>query len=113
VEDATSLLFDLPGFRVVECTALDDGHRTRRVVVMQIHDEHGCPRCGTIVAGRPYDVRESRVRDLTFGEHPLLVVWCKRRYRRTGASSRSSPNAATKSSAAADPRSGEIERSSG
>ena len=65
----------------MECTALDDDHGTRRVVVMQVHDEHGCPRCGTIVAGRPYDVRESVVRDLPFGEHPLVVVWRKRRYR--------------------------------
>jgi zinc-finger of transposase IS204/IS1001/IS1096/IS1165 len=50
-------------------------------VVMQVHDDHGCPWCGTIVASRPYDVQESVVQDLPFGEHPLVVVWRKRRYR--------------------------------
>ena len=78
VEDATSLLFDLPGFRVVECVELDEG---RRVVIVQLADEHGCPRCGGVVGGRPYDLRESRVKDLPFGERPLVVIWRKRRYR--------------------------------
>jgi transposase len=79
VEDATSVLFDLPGFAVIECVELGDN--VRRVVIMQVGDEHGCLRCGVVVAGDPYDVRESRVKDLPFGERPLIVVWRKRRYR--------------------------------
>jgi transposase len=79
VDDATSVLFDLPGFVVCECVELDEG--ARRVVIMQAASEHACPRCGVVVSGRPYDVRESRVKDLPFGERPLVVVWRKRRYR--------------------------------
>lgn len=79
MEDATSLLFDLPGFAVIECVELDDAGR--RVVIMQLDGEHGCPRCGVLVGGKPFDVRESRIKDLPFGERPLIVVWRKRRYR--------------------------------
>ena len=80
MEDATSVLFDLPGFAVVESVELPGGVG-RRVVIMQVATEHGCPQCGVVVGGEPYDVRESRVRDLPFGERPLVVVWPKRRYR--------------------------------
>ena len=76
--DATSL-YDLPGFRVVSCEEVEpDG---RRVVVMRVADEHACPRCGVLVGGRPYDVRESRIKDLPMGHRGLDVVWRKRRYR--------------------------------
>lgn len=79
MDDATSLLFDLPGFRVVSCEeTAPDG---RRVVVMQVADAHACPRCGVLVGGKPYDVRESQVKDLPVGHRPLVVVWRKRRYR--------------------------------
>lgn len=77
--DATSLLFDLPGFRVVSCGENDIGGR--RVVVRQVADEPACPRCGVLVGGTRYDLRESRVTDLPVGSRPLLVVWRKRRYR--------------------------------
>src|SRR5512135_1357627 len=79
MDDATSLLFDLPGFRVVSCEENDIGGR--RVVVMQVADEHACPCCGVLVGGTPYDLRESRVKDLPMGSRPLLVVWRKCRYR--------------------------------
>ena len=79
MHDGTSVLFDLPGFRVVECVELDAG--TRRLVIMQVAEEHGCPRCGVMVSGKPYDVRESRIKDLPFGERRLVVIWRKRRYR--------------------------------
>jgi hypothetical protein len=46
VSDATSLLFDLPGFRVVSCEEVDTGGR--RAVIMQTADEHACPRCGVL-----------------------------------------------------------------
>jgi transposase len=78
VDDATSVLFDLPGFIVIECVELDED---RRVVIMQVAVEHGCPRCGVLVGGKPYDVRESPIKDLPFGERPLVVIWRKRRYR--------------------------------
>jgi len=78
MDDGTSLLFDLPGFRVVSCELTVVG---RRVVVMQAASEHACPRCGVVVGGRPYDLRESRIKDLPMGHRPLQVVWRKRRYR--------------------------------
>jgi transposase len=79
VSDGSSLLFDLPGFRVVSCEEIP--LQGRRVVVMQVADEHACPRCGVLVGGKPYDVRESRIKDLPFGHRPLEVLWRKRRYR--------------------------------
>jgi len=57
VSDGMSLLFDLPVFRVVSWELTADGRR--RVVVMQDADEHACPRCGVLVGGKPYDLRES------------------------------------------------------
>jgi len=87
VSDATSLLYDLPGFRVVLCEETTpepeeerSGEPVRRVVVMQSAGEHGCPRCGVLVGGKPYDVRESRIKDLPMGHRPLQVIWRKRRY---------------------------------
>jgi transposase len=77
--DATSLLFDLPGFRVVSCSLNPFG--LRRVVVMQIADEHACPRCGVLTGSRPHDVRVMRIKDLPIGHRPLEVLWRKRRYR--------------------------------
>jgi transposase len=78
VDDATSLLFDLPGFLVLECVELSDD--VRQVLIMQSADEHGCPRCG-VIAEFVFDEREQRVKDLPFGERRLVVVWRKRRYR--------------------------------
>lgn len=79
MSDATSLLFDLSGFRVVSCALTPLG--VRQVVVMQTAAEHVCPRCGVLVGGKPYDHRQSRIKDLPFGARPLEVVWRKRRYR--------------------------------
>src|SRR5512135_1447161 len=79
MSDATSLLFDLSGFRVVSCALTPLG--VRRVVVMQTAAEHACPRCGVLVGGKPYDHRQSRIKDLPFGARPVEVVWRKRRYR--------------------------------
>jgi len=75
--NGTTLLFDLPGFRVVECR--EDQHGHRHVVVMGVGEEHACPVCG-VLAGKPYDVRESRVKELPFGERLLSVTWRKRRF---------------------------------
>lgn len=76
--DGTTLLFDLPGFRVVECR--EDAAGDRHLVVMGVADEHACRRCG-VLQSKPYDVRESRITDLPFGQRPLTVTWRKRRYR--------------------------------
>lgn len=38
MEDATSVLFDLPGFVVIECVELSDDD-ARRVVIMQVIDK--------------------------------------------------------------------------
>ncbi|MDQ3901098.1 MAG: hypothetical protein M3319_11930 [Actinomycetota bacterium] len=35
-----------------------------------------------MVGGKPYDVRESRIKDLPLVEHKLVVIWRKRRYRK-------------------------------
>lgn len=79
MSDATSLLYDLPGFRVVSCEEI--APEGRRVVVMQAADEHACPRCGVLAGGKPYDVRICVVKDLPFGHRPPQVLWRKRRYR--------------------------------
>jgi transposase len=80
VSDGTSLLFDLPGFRVVSCEG-DDDTGGRRAVIMQVAGEHACPRCGVLAGGKPHDLRESRIKDLPMGHRRLEVVWRKRRYR--------------------------------
>lgn len=72
MDDATSLLFDLPGFRVVSVQEVSA--QLRRVVVMQTGEEHACPCCGVLAGGKPYDVRESRIKDLPMGHRPLHVI---------------------------------------
>ncbi len=79
MSDATSLLYDLPGFAVVSVEPMPGGGR--QVVIMQSADEHACPRCGVLVGGRPFDVRPSRVKDLPVGHRRVEVIWRKRRYR--------------------------------
>ncbi len=78
MDDATAL-FDLPGFRVLECVENPDD-AGRRVVIGQVVDEHACPGCG-VFASEPYDVRTMAVKDLPVAERALMVVWRKRRYR--------------------------------
>lgn len=63
MNDATSLLFDLSGFVVVSVDGGQDG--LRPVVIMHVAVEHACPRCGVLVGDKPYDVRESRVTDVS------------------------------------------------
>ena len=82
MSDATSLLFDLPGFRVVSCEEVDTGGR--RAVIMQTADEHACPRCGVLTllldvsAGRA-DTPDRRIElagDLLRGEHAVIMNGC-------------------------------------
>jgi len=72
-------LYDLPGFRVV--SVQETPLKVRRVTIMGESQEHACPRCGVLVGGKPYDLRESRVKDLPVGHRPVEVMWRKRRYR--------------------------------
>ncbi len=77
MEDGTTLLFDLPGFRVVEC--YQDEHGQRHAVVMGLADEHACPSCGVLVS-KVFQLREMALKDLPFGHRPLVLRWRKRRY---------------------------------
>lgn len=76
--DATSLLFDLPGFRVIECVE-DPESGGRRITVMGVADVHGCPDCA-VIAGVPYDHRDRVIKDLPFGQRSLILVWHQRRF---------------------------------
>jgi transposase len=78
MDDGTTLLFALPGYRVLEVSREPDGGR--RVLVEAVADEAACPACGVfsrLVHERP--VR--RVKDLAHGDIPLRVWVRKRRYR--------------------------------
>ncbi len=55
MDDGTTLLFDLPGFRVVD-REWDDGGRL--MVVMGADEQRACSTYG-VAAAEPYDVRES------------------------------------------------------
>jgi transposase len=77
MSDRTSLLFALPGFRVVEVTAEADGGR--RVLVETVAGEGGCPNCG-VVSSRIKDRPTSRVKDLPHGPSALRVWVRKRRF---------------------------------
>ena len=84
MSNATSLLFDLPGFVVV-----DGPHETadgRSVVIMTAPGEPACTGCGLLQPGRVHDHRLSRLKDLPFGDRPLRVWWRKRRFRCAGLS---------------------------
>ena len=74
MEHATSLLYDLEGFRVAELTVNPLGIR---MLVLECTQVQGCPDCGT-VTGRVRSRRPVAVRDLPFGR-PWLVRWYKRR----------------------------------
>jgi len=77
MEDGTTLLFDLPGFRVVECYQ-DEGNQ-RHAVVMGAADSHARPSCGVLVS-KVFQLREMALKDLPFGHRRLVLRWRKRRY---------------------------------
>ncbi len=75
--EATSLLFGLPGFRVLDVCLDPDG--CRRVLVESLAEEGGCPACGaasSVIKDRP--VR--RVKDLPHGDTAMRVWVRKRRF---------------------------------
>ena len=75
MSDRTTLLFALPGFRVLDVTLEPDGGR--RVLVESVADEGGCPGCG-VLSGLIKDRPTSCVKDLPHGPVPL-VVWVRKR----------------------------------
>ena len=60
MSDVTTLLFALPGFRVLDVTIERDGGR--RVLVENIPGEGGCPDCG-VLSGQIKDRPTSRAKD--------------------------------------------------
>jgi transposase len=82
VENATSVLLDLPGFRVVEARRVEreSGPEARLVVVETVEPVAACPECG-VLASRVHERPAVRVKDLPVGSGRLRLVWRKRRYR--------------------------------
>ena len=78
MSDRTSLLFALPGFRVVDVSVEPDGGR--RVLVETVAAEDGCPSCG-VLSSRVHERALVRVADLPHGSVPLRLWVRKRRYR--------------------------------
>ena len=74
--DATTVLFGLPGFRVLSVNRAPDG--SRQVLVESIEAKDGCPSCG-VISGRVKDRPGSRIKDLPHGPLPLRVQVRKRR----------------------------------
>lgn len=77
MSDRMTLLFALPGYRVLDVSQEDDGGR--RVVVESVVEQGGCPSCG-VLSSRVKDRPTSRVKDLPHGPVPLRVWVRKRRF---------------------------------
>lgn len=69
--DAASVVFDLPGYRVLDAVDLPLGGR--RIRVTAVDRDEGCPGCGT-VSSRVHTWVEQRVKDIPFGTSELEVV---------------------------------------
>ena len=83
MENATSILFGLPGVAVHRVERAHDEHgvAVRLVhVVTTASSAAGCPECG-VVSTSVKQRRTTRPRDLAYGEEPLAVRWRKRQYR--------------------------------
>lgn len=66
--DRTTLLFALPGFRVLNVTLDSDGGRA--VLVEIVAKDSGCPSCG-VMSSRVKDRSVCRLKDLPHGSVPL------------------------------------------
>jgi transposase len=73
--DAASVLFNLPGYRVIAGT---DGQDGRRVVIESVAVEQACPSCGVLTA-RVHQWTLQRVRDVPVAG-AVDVRWHKRRF---------------------------------
>lgn len=83
MENATSVLLDLPGFRVVDVRRVEDQSARedqRLVVVETVEPIAACPGCG-VLAVRVHERPPVQVKDLPVGSGRLRLVWRKRRYR--------------------------------
>src|SRR5512135_1296283 len=76
MEDGTSLLFDLDGFRVASVVRSALGVRV--VTIAGVAAEQACPNCG-VYAHRVHSRWTQAVTDLTYGR-PVQVRWDKRRF---------------------------------
>jgi transposase len=74
--DAASVLFDLPGYRVLD--AADDVGGGRRVTITATSAEDGCPACG-VLSSRVHQRVHQRLADVPVAGH-LEVVLVKRRF---------------------------------
>jgi transposase len=74
--DAASVVFNLPGYRVVEAVDLPCGGRRVRVQADAVED--GCPGCG-VLSARVHSWTQQRVRDIPSGGNVVEVVVCKPR----------------------------------
>ena len=73
--DAATSIFNLPDYRVISATVLDDG---RRRVIVETDQPPGCPSCG-VVATRRKERRFQRIRDIPVGG-AVEVLWSKYRW---------------------------------
>lgn len=76
--DAASILFNLPGYRVVWATSAV-GEQPRQVLIETVESEGACPTCGVLssrIQARPVQ----RVTDVACGGERLDVLVRKRRY---------------------------------
>lgn len=77
--DATTLLFGLPGLRVVNVTRRDDG--TRIVDAVTDDDIAGaCPGCGVFSTSRKQQTTTTP-KDIPYGDDRIIVHWNKTRWR--------------------------------
>ncbi len=73
--DAATMIFNLPGYRVLSAVALAFGQR--RITVESMNPA-GCPGCG-VVSLRRKERRFQRVRDVPVAG-PVELIWAKRRW---------------------------------
>ncbi len=76
--DAMTVRLHLRRIRVVEVAA--DLPERLEVVVEDIRRVVRCPHCGFVTAS-VHDRRRVRVRDVSFGGRPTVLVWLRRRFR--------------------------------
>jgi transposase len=76
VDEGTSLLFDLDGFRVV--SVVESAGTGREVLVEGVSGEQACPACG-VFSARVHSRWVQRIKDLPYGRS-LDVRWRKRRW---------------------------------
>lgn len=74
--DAASVLFDLPGYRVLD--AVDAAGGGREVVAVAVVGEAPCPTCG-VLSSRVHQRVRARVADVPVAVH-LETVLVKRRF---------------------------------